>query len=73
MSPGDSRTEKRLNFDHMTRTILLEQDADTLEGTMAEEVAEQKRGNKLLQGILASLATGAILLAVDIARSSGIS
>jgi hypothetical protein len=66
------RSEKRATFEDKVRIMLLEQDVDTMEGGLNAVVDEQKRGNKLLMGILTMLSGGAILLAADVIVRGGI-
>lgn len=61
-----TRTEKRKGFDMGVRMSLAEQDLDTQESAMTTLIDESKKGNRLLQGILVALSTGAILLALDL-------
>jgi hypothetical protein len=68
MAPqSPTRTEKRKGFDMGVRMSLAEQDLDSQEGMMTALLEENKKGNKLLTGILAALSGGAILLALDLA------
>ena len=57
------------------RIRLLEDDADQFERQLAEGIAEMRKGiadnRKIMVGILVSLATAALLLAVNIAIITG--
>lgn len=60
------RSEKRATFEDKVRIMLLEQDVDTIEGSMGEIVQEQKKGNRIAMAILVSLTSGALLLAIQL-------
>lgn len=63
----ESRTEKRATFEPAQRIVLLEQDADSFEGTV--RAIETQLSKLLWIGIagLVSFATAVVLLAIDIA------
>ncbi len=62
-----SRTAQRTGFLELTRLQLLEEDADRTDETFATLRDEIKGMTRVLTGILVSIATAAILLAVNIA------
>ena len=57
----------RANYTELTRLSLLEDDADRTDDTFTELRDELKGMTRVLTGILVSIATAAILLAVNIA------
>lgn len=61
-----SRAQERISESEITRIRLLEGDADTFEDGLTAVNRRLDRINTTLMGILISLATGAVLLAVNI-------
>lgn len=61
-----SRAQERAAESEITRIRLLEADADEIERALARLNERLARINTTLIGILISLATGAVLLAVNI-------
>lgn len=70
-----SRADVRSMGSNDLRIRLLEDDADQFERQLAEGIAEMRKGiadnRKIMVGILVSLATAALLLAVNIAIITG--
>lgn len=65
-----SRQQERVAFDTATRIALLEHDIDQFEDSMDHLRDELKAMNRILTGILISIATAAVLLAINIAVGS---
>lgn len=66
--PGrPTRSERRSQFDHVTRISLLEDDADQIEQSFNTIQASQNRTASLLLSTLGALLVGVILLAINLA------
>ena len=66
-----ARAELRRDFDDKTRLSLLESDMDLIEKQLSALRSGQEYQTKMLVGILISLATGAILMAVNLVLLRG--
>jgi hypothetical protein len=67
MSDGqESRTHAREGFSDNVRVTLLEGDADALFRIFDGLRQEMKNANRILMGLLVSISTAAILLAINI-------
>lgn len=70
-----SRNDVRKDFDQATRLRLLENDVDEIEARSEERFerieARQDRLNGVMVGVLISLTTGSVMLAINIAVNSG--
>lgn len=66
MSRQMSRSDIRGKLPPEARTALLEYDIDALERLIKEMAQSQRRIQHLLTGVLISVATGAVLLAINI-------
>lgn len=60
------RSEARKDFDMATRQRLLEQDMDTMEALIGSIAKDQKRMINLMVGVIISVATGGLLLALNL-------
>mgnify|MGYP001569969006 CR=1 FL=1 len=64
-----ARAQERAGFEMATRMQLVERDLDSIESTMRELTHGQRRSQQILMGVLISVATGSILLAINVAVS----
>lgn len=71
MPQQTARSVIRAGFDVPTRLKLLEDDVDTIDGRLDELVSGQKRITQMLVGVLISVATGAIMLAINLIVQAG--
>jgi hypothetical protein len=61
-----ARSQARAGFDAATRQSLVEADIDGLEQCIRDLTASQHRIQQILVGVLISVATGSVLLAINL-------